>query len=106
MTATRPIALLMELIASEPHEWFLLRDGGHLLLDVNCSHSAFGFDMVVQLTRAEAEAYGVEGRPFVSRLAEAVREHALTGFKCRNVSDEVGPRVLEAIGAARARPAA
>ncbi|VTU28041.1 hypothetical protein H4CHR_02121 [Variovorax sp. PBS-H4] len=60
----------MEIIDSKPQGWFLLQDGNDLLLDVNCSYSAVSFDIVVRLTPGEAQAYGVEGRSFVSRLAE------------------------------------
>ena len=96
----------MEIIDSEPHGWFLLRDGNDFLLDVNCSYSAVSFDMVVRLTSAEVQAYGVEGRPFVSRLADTVQNEALTEFRSRNVAGEVGPRVLAAIIAERGSRAA
>jgi len=92
---------LMEILDSEPHGWYLLPDGDHLLLDVNCSYSAFSFDMVVRLTPSEAQGYGVEGRPFVERLAETVQREAMTEFRIRDVAAEVGPRVLETIVAAR-----
>lgn len=82
------------------------RYGNDLLLDVNCSYSAFSFDMVVRLTQAEAQAYGVEGRPFVSRLAETAQRDALTEFRSRNVAAEVGSRVLATIIAARGSRAA
>jgi len=96
----------MEVIDAEPHGWFLLRDGDDLLLDVNASHSAVGFDMVVRLTPTEVQAHAAEGRPFVSRLAEAVQRRALTEFAGRNVAAEVGPAVLAAIRAARGRKTA
>ena len=93
----------MEIIDSEPHGWFLLQDGNDLLLDVNCSYSTVSFDMVVRLTPAEAQAYGDEGRPFVSRLAETAQRDALTEFRSRNVAAEVGPRALATIIAERGR---
>ncbi|RZL68080.1 MAG: hypothetical protein EOP77_02535 [Variovorax sp.] len=90
----------MDIIDCEPHGWFLLKDGSDLLLDVNCSYSAVSFEMVVRLTSAEAKAYRVEGRPFVSRLAETTQLDTLTKFRSRNVAAEVGPRVLATIMAA------
>lgn len=91
----------MEILDTEPHGWFLLRDGDELLLDVNCSTSAVGFGMIVRLTPTEMQAHAMEGRLFVSKLAERLQNHALTEFKNRDITPEVGQRVLEAILAAR-----
>jgi hypothetical protein len=77
----------MDIVAHEPHAWFLLAEGVELYLDVNCHLPAVDISIMVRLDDGERERYAREGRTFVDELATAIaqspakyRERALPGW--------------------------
>jgi hypothetical protein len=66
----------MQVIDHEPSGWFLVRDGGRLLLDVNCSHSAVSYEFLMELDEQERTAYAAGGHEFISLLAQKVQYSA------------------------------
>lgn len=63
----------MQVVDHEQHAWFLLRDGGTLLLDVNCSHGAVGYAWTMALNAEEAAQFHALGHDFIAQLAERVQ---------------------------------
>ncbi|WP_433382128.1 hypothetical protein ACQPZX_18360 [Actinoplanes sp. CA-142083] len=77
----------MDVVAYEPHAWFLLAQGDDLYLDVNVHLPAVDTSIMVRLEAGERERYSSEGRAFVDALATAIaqspdsyRERALPGW--------------------------
>src|SRR4051812_13975507 len=89
---TRWYACLMKVRDHAPQHWFLFEEAGTLYLDVNCSHSAFGYTFMVELNAEEAARYRVEGRAFLDWLAGRIQDTApnlsvsTSPYKGRDVS--------------------
>lgn len=98
----------MKVIDHEPHAWFLLEEEGALFLDANCSHSAFGYDFMIQMTREEVAAYRGQGRSYVTALAQRIQdsapilERSTSVYKGRDVAQRYSDKVTHAILAWRA----
>ena len=75
-----------------PHHWFLFEKAGSLFLDVNCSHSAFGYTFMVELNAEEVARHRTEGRAFLEWLAGRIQDTApiltvsTSPYKGRDVS--------------------
>ena len=99
----------MQVIDHEPGLWFLLSDDDRLFLDVNCEHSAVGYDVLIEIDESERAQQTAQGRAYLSKLAEAINYSApgargsQSGYKSRNISSEYGAQVSEAIRAWRSR---
>ena len=63
----------MQVVDHEPYAWFLLHDGNTLLLDVNCSHGAVGYEWTMVLNAEEVAHFHALGRDFIAQLAERVQ---------------------------------
>ncbi len=63
----------MQVVDHEPHAWFLFKEGNAFLLDVNCNHSAVGYDVMIQLSAEEESKYSQEGHTYLNWLAQAVQ---------------------------------
>jgi hypothetical protein len=63
----------MEVIDEGPQAWLLFKREDELFLDVNCSHSAAGYSVLIRLKPEEEAAYAREGRAFLDRLAQDVQ---------------------------------
>ena len=87
----------MNVIAYQPHSWFLFEDGINLYLDVNCSYSAFGIPMLSKLTPEEAKQYENRGHKYVEELAAEAQLHGITTFQPRNMGQEWHTRATEAV---------
>ncbi|MCH1866950.1 hypothetical protein [Nocardioides sp. CFH 31398] len=59
-----------------PSRWFLLADGDALLLDVHCSHSAFDYSVLVELTDSERTGLERGGRAYLDDLAQRIHHSA------------------------------
>ena len=92
----------MKVLAHNPSGWFLVQDGRRLLFDVNCSHSAFGFSRVFELSEGERTDYGKRGSAFLDDLAEKVQYHAMDLFAIRHLGADIERAVTEAVSAWRA----
>jgi hypothetical protein len=93
----------MQVIDSEPAAWFLFEDGADLFLDVNCSHSAAGYSVLIRLLPEEVADYRAAGRSSISRLADRVQDSGPFGsFQQRDVSSVHGDASMEAVRAWRA----
>ena len=64
----------MHVVDEGPQAWLLFRRKDELFLDVNCSHSAAGYCILIRLKPEEEEAYAREGRAFLDRLAQEVQD--------------------------------
>jgi hypothetical protein len=88
----------MHVLAHEPHAWFLLESNGQLFLDVNCSHSAFSYPMLIELLPTEAAEYYVHGNSAIRSLSSRVQFSGLSEeMQSRNLTKELGDEVTEAI---------
>lgn len=88
----------LKVIDHEPHAWFLLREDGALLLDVNCSHSAAGYAVMIQLSAEEESRYALEGRDYLDWLASAVQESGPgRGYQLRDVSAQYAQETTRAV---------
>ena len=63
----------MVVVDHELHSWFLLRDGGGYVLDVNCNQSFVGFSVVLRLAPDEIARMDEQGRRAVDDLACAIQ---------------------------------
>jgi hypothetical protein len=64
----------MHVVDHAPQHWFLLDDDGALLLDINCSHGAVGYSVLIRLDSAEEDEYRRRGREFLSQLADRIQQ--------------------------------
>jgi hypothetical protein len=66
----------MDVVDHSPHFWFLLREGDELFLDMNCSHGAYGFSVLLMLSEHERGEFEKSGRAALDELATAVQDSA------------------------------
>lgn len=93
----------MRVLDHEPHFWFLLRGDDGLLLDVNCSHGAFGYSVLLSLNEDETRAYEAGGHGYLSELAGAIQFSApdvrgsTSAYNGRNIHRLHGDAVTAAV---------
>nr|WP_315464918.1 hypothetical protein [uncultured Rhodoferax sp.] len=93
----------MTVIDHEPARWFLVRNDDRLYLDVNCSHSAVSYSFLLELDEGEINAYGTEGRVFLSNLADKINNSAFgsalktSSYRDRYIDSDTGKQVNAAI---------
>ena len=88
----------MEVIYFQNSGWVLLKDNeSELYLDVNCSYSAFSYEMLIRLNDTEKLNYLENGLPYIDSLASEVQYHGMTIYKDRNISSVLGSKSYEAI---------
>lgn len=98
----------MKLLEHGPHRWFLLEADGQLYLDVNCSHGAVDYPMLIALDEGECRQWRDEGIAGIDRLAEAIHHSApgargsTSPYAGRNLTSVLGRQVNAAIAAWRA----
>lgn len=94
----------MKVIDHQSGSWFLLGDGDRLFLDVNCSHGAFGYSVLIELNGAERDEYRSLGRGSLDRLAQEVNDAAPGArggdsvYAGRDLSRDRGEEVSRAVG--------
>jgi hypothetical protein len=94
----------MNVLAHEPHAWFLLDKDGRLFLDVNCSYSAFSYPILIELLPSEVAEYQAHGVTAINALANAVQFSGLSKeMQARNLSKLFGEEVMSAIELWRGR---
>jgi hypothetical protein len=100
-------AWLMKVVDHAAQWWFLFEEGSALFLDVNCSHSAFGYSFMIELEAEEVAHYRAEGRAFLERLAARIQDSApilatsTSPYKGRDVSAAHVERTTQAVRAWR-----
>ncbi len=67
---------MIEVIDLESQSWILFRNAETLLLDVNCSHSAFGYSFLMELNGEEVDDYERRGREALNELADRIQYSA------------------------------
>lgn len=88
----------MNVLAHEPHAWFLLEKDGKLLLDVNCSYSAFSYSMLIELLPSEVAEYRTHDVAAINSLANQVQFTGLSKeMQARDLTKELGEQVMSAI---------
>lgn len=93
---------MIEVVDFEPYSWILFQDDGRLLLDVHCSHSAFGFSFLMALNPVENEAFQKRGREYISELADAIQYSApgvrgsRSVYTTRDLTSELGEATSKA----------
>ncbi|HVJ37201.1 MAG TPA: hypothetical protein VM687_05290 [Stenotrophomonas sp.] len=98
----------MKVLDHEPHCWFLLEDGGHLLLDANCSHSFISYSYLILMTPAEILQYRQRGRDYLTWLAGDIHngvpilQASTSPYKYRDLTRSRGDEVTQAIVSWRA----
>src|SRR5688572_23456268 len=88
----------MKVIDEGRAAWFLFERGDELLLDVNCSHSAVGYGVLLRLDEREVAEYGREGRAFVDRLARDVQDRGPgSSLQRRNIGSQYDEEAMAAV---------
>ncbi len=93
----------MRILDHEPQFWFLAEESNSVYLDANCSHGAVGYSFMIELSPQELAQYKTEGRPYLSRLAQAIQDSAPIAagstsiYRNRDVSPSHGERLSSAI---------
>ncbi len=67
---------MIEVVDYKSYCWILFRNDGELLLDVNCSHSAFGYSFLMALNSGETEAFETGGREYITELGDRIQNSA------------------------------
>lgn len=94
---------MMHVVDHAPSAWFLLAEGDALLLDVHCSHSAFDYSVLVELTEAERAAFDRGGRAYLDDLAQKIHHSApaargsTSPYRDRDLSRRRGSEVSTAV---------
>lgn len=87
----------MTVIDFQPQSWFFLKNDTEYFIDVNCNHSAFGFNLLIQLNQSEINDYNKYGKVFLSNFANDIQYYALTKYTKRQVPSEIENVVNDAI---------
>jgi hypothetical protein len=66
------MATVMEVLDHARAAWYLLADGDALLLDVNCSHGAIGYSVLIELDEVERARWEHEGRAHLDTLSHQI----------------------------------
>lgn len=86
----------MKVIDSEPHSWFLLKEGDRYYMDARVTRSAVDWSVLVELSPQEYREYHAMGKVFLEYLA--ARIHNFTEeYQGRDLSKTVGERVHQTI---------
>ncbi|MDF1740051.1 MAG: hypothetical protein P1U86_12895 [Verrucomicrobiales bacterium] len=93
---------MIEVVDFESYSWILFKKDDGLLLDVQCSHSAFGYSFLMALNSDESEAYQKRGREYLTELAGAIQYSApgirgsRSPYTSRDVTSELGEAISKA----------
>ncbi|MEG0984226.1 hypothetical protein [Algoriella sp.] len=88
----------MKVIHHEPLFWFFIKDKNSFFIDVNCSHSFFGFTVLIELDEIEVSQYRIQGKQYLNDLANNIQYYALYTYKDRNKSnDKISESIDEVI---------
>ena len=93
----------MKVIDHQPGSWFLLGAEDRLYLDVNCSHGAFGYSVLIELNAAERDEYHALGRGGLDTLARRISDSAPGArdsgsvYAGRDLSRDCGEEVSRAV---------
>lgn len=87
----------MEIIDFESKSWFFLSNKKDYYIDVNCSFSFVGFNMLIQLNISELTEYQNCGRDYLDSLVKNIQQYALSEYKDRNVQGSIERLANEAI---------
>lgn len=94
----------MKVLDEQPAGWFLLEDGdGRLYLDVNCSHGAFGYSVLIALDRQETAVFRASGRAYLDRLGDDISYSApgargsRSPYRTRDLTQTHGSSVSRAV---------
>ena len=92
----------MKVIDHAPSWWFLFEEDGNLFLDGNYSHSAFGYDWMIQLTPDERKRYEQRGHDFIESLARDVQDscplaNPKSAYVSRRVPADYSQRATSAV---------
>jgi hypothetical protein len=86
----------MEVVDHEPAGWYLLTEGADHYFDVNCSHSAVGFSILLRFDDDERARYHAQGRAFLERFAEEVNYYS-GRYRSRDVTGALAHEAGRAI---------
>jgi hypothetical protein len=89
-------AELVEVIQYETAAWYLLREGGHYYLDVNCMRPVVSFSILLQLNDDEEPEYNALGRIFLEFLAAEIRFRP-SRYWSRHLTGPLAERAREAV---------
>lgn len=87
----------MEIIDFESKSWFFLSDKNDYYIDVNCSYSFVGFNMLIQLNNSELNEYLNFGKDYLNSLVKNIQQYALSHYNDRNVKGDIERLANEAI---------
>jgi len=77
----------MNVVAHNPHAWFLLEEGGSYFLLARCSQSAADYELLIQLTPEEYREYHALGAVYIEYLAARVNYWSRDYWQ-RNVAEK------------------
>jgi hypothetical protein len=86
----------VEVVEHQPGGWFLLTDGDHHYLDVNCSLPLVDTTILLRLDEDEDAELRALGRPFVESFAAKVN-HWSGRYRERHVGGDTGERAADAL---------
>ena len=98
----------MKVVDHEPHWWFLLEEGGALIVDANCSHSVFSYSFAMHMNPDEVAQYRSKGRNYIGELAQAIQDsgpnlkNSRSAFNGRDVTPQYSEAIMAAIAQWRA----
>jgi hypothetical protein len=89
-------AVLVQVVQGEPAVWYLLREGRHHYLDINCMYSPVSFSILLQLDATEVTEYEALGRIFLDFLASEVSFRPIR-YWSRDLTGTLAERAREAV---------
>jgi hypothetical protein len=92
----------MKVIDHQHAAWFLFEHEGELYLDANCSHSAFSYCYMIQLSAEELAEYKIGGHEYLSKLAYDIHYSApaVKGSTSKYIGRDVSSQLSEQSSAA------
>ena len=87
----------MKIIDFESKSWFFLNNDKDYYIDVNCSYSFVGFNMLIQLNTSEFTEYQNCGRDYLNSLVKNIQQYALSNYNDRNTKGDIERLANEAI---------
>ncbi|UFH32093.1 hypothetical protein LNP04_19325 [Chryseobacterium sp. C-71] len=87
----------MKIIDFESKSWFFLSNEKDYYIDVNCSYSFVGFNMLIQLNTSELTEYQNCGRDYLNSLVKNIQQYGLSNYNDRNIKGDVERLANEAI---------
>lgn len=87
----------MKIIDFASKSWFFLNDEQDYYIDVNCSYSYLGFNMLIKLSHSEADEYKNHGKVYLHSLAQDIQQYALSKYNERNTKGTIERLANEAV---------